>query len=149
MTERPVAGSATPTGVVHPVVGAWRVAVQIPSVGMRGENLALLAADGTMLVAFPSPTPAPPDQHHRLEYWTPAVGSWDAAGERGARLAFVALGADENGAPVGSHTVTATVEADAGGTSWSGPFRIAVVGSDGAAVASLAGTVTATRIAVG
>jgi hypothetical protein len=61
-------------------------------------------------------------------------------------MAFVALGVDENGAPVGTHTVTATVEADTDGQSWQGPFQIAIAGPDGAVQASVAGTVNATRI---
>jgi hypothetical protein len=42
-----------------PIVGSWRVAVSVGSVtGLT--NLATLSADGTMVVAFPSPRPAPP-----------------------------------------------------------------------------------------
>jgi hypothetical protein len=110
-------------------------------------NLAILSADGTVLVAFPSPTPAAPGAGHRLEFWTPAVGSWSAIGERGAAMTFVALGADENGTPIGTHTITANVEAAPDGQSWQGPFRINIAGIDGAVTASLSGTVNATRIA--
>lgn len=127
----------------HPVVGSWRVAVDVGHV--HGPvNLAAVSADGTMLVAFPSPTPAPPGSGHRLEYWTPAVGSWEADGDQGARMAFVALGVDENGGAVGTHTITATVTANNNG--WSGPFTIAVAGPDGAALGSVSGTVAASRV---
>ena len=95
----------------HPVVGSWRIAVDVGHVH-GPTNLATLSADGTVLVAFPSPTPAAAGSGHRLEYWTPAVGSWEANGDREATMAFVALGVDENGNAVGTHTVTATVTAN-------------------------------------
>jgi hypothetical protein len=59
----------------------------------------------------------------------------------------VALGADETGAVIGTHTVIAEVTVGADRTSWQGRFRLDVAGSDGAVRASVAGTVTATRIA--
>lgn len=133
----------------HPLVGAWRVAVEIPGVAATGTNLAAFAADGTVVVAFPSPTPATPGAPHRLEYWTPAFGGWEDAGDRGETMTFVALGADENGAAIGTHTVTATVAIAAGGNAWHGPFRIDVAGADGTNQHSAEGTVTATRIVAG
>lgn len=129
----------------HPVVGSWKVAVEVPAAGVHGTNLATLAADGTVVVAFPSPTPAAPGQNHALEFWSPALGSWRPAGEGGAAMTFVALGADEHGNPIGSHTITATVRVGADG-GWGGPFRIAIAGPDGAALGSIEGTVAATPI---
>jgi hypothetical protein len=133
-------------GTRHPVVGAWRVAVSVPGADVHGVNLATLADDGTMAVASPSPTPAPPGSPHKLEYWSTALGSWEATGERTAAMAFVALGADENGNPIGTHTVTATVEAAADDSDWSGPFRIEVAGADGAVLGGVDGTAAATAI---
>lgn len=131
----------------HPVVGSWRVAAAIPGAGADATNLAAFSADGTVVVAFPSPSPAAPGQSHRLEFFGPAVGSWRPVGERGAAMAFVALGVDENGNALGTHTVTATVEVDADGREWPGPFRIEVASPTGAATGAVDGTVTATRIA--
>ena len=133
----------------HPLVGSWRVAVEIPAGTAVGTNLAAFAADGTIVVALPSPTLAAPGAAHRLEFWTPALGAWEAAGERGAAMRFVALGADENGSPVGTHTVTATVTVDADGRAWNGPFRTVIAGADGADQGSAEGGVSATRIAAG
>ena len=127
----------------HPVVGSWRVAVDVGHVH-GPTNLASLTSDGAVLVAFPSPTPAAPGSKHQLEYWTPAIGSWEADGDQGATITFVALGVDEHGAAIGTHTVTATVSVS--GDGWSGPFTVAIAGADGAALGSVPGIVSAARI---
>jgi hypothetical protein len=101
-----------------------------------------------VVVAFPSPTPAASGAGHRFEYWTPALGSWEANGERGADLTFVSLGADETGAPIGTHTVTASIMATPDGSGWQGPFRIDIAATDGTIQVSVNGTVTATPITV-
>ena len=130
----------------HPLVGSWRVTVTVPGAPATGTNLATYGADGTVVVAFPSPVPAPPGQNHRLEFYTPALGTWLATGERSATQTFLSLAADENGTPVGTHTVTAQVEVDPTGASWSGPFRIGATSPTGDPQATVAGTVAATRI---
>ena len=130
----------------HPLVGSWRVTVKIPAADVEASNLATYGADGTVVVAFPSPVPAAPGAGHRLEFFTPALGAWSASGDRGAAMTFVSLAADEQGNPVGTHTVTAEVEVDAAGQSWSGPFRIEVTPATGAAPGVIEGTVAATRI---
>jgi hypothetical protein len=134
-------------GEIHSIVGSWTVAVTIPGAGHGLVDLALLSADGTMLVAFPSPSPAAPGAGHRLEFWTPAFGSWNAREDHGVSMTFIALGVDENGAPIGAHTITATVTLASDGQTWSGPFRIDITGSDGTAKGAAEGTVSATRIA--
>jgi hypothetical protein len=131
----------------HPLVGSWRVAVQV-AVAPAGVNLATFTGDGAVIVAFPSPTPAPPNAAHRLEYWTTALGTWQPDGPRDAAMTFVSLGVDETGADIGSHVITARVAVSADGRSWSGPFRIAISGPDGAPAGSFDGTVSAERIAV-
>jgi hypothetical protein len=129
------------------VIGSWKVTVTIPGANADLVNLARLSLDGGVVVAFPSPTPSPPNAEHRLEYWTSALGSWTATNEREATMTFVALGADESGNPVGTHTVTATVTADSGGGGWQGPFQIEIAGADGTVKATVQGTVTAAPIA--
>jgi hypothetical protein len=130
----------------HQLVGAWRVNVSIPGVGVEFVNLASFSADGTVIVALPGPNPAPPGAGHRLEYWTPALGSWVAAGPTSAEMSFVTLGTDETGASIGSHVVSATVEIDADGASWHGPFAIDVVDPHGVSIGSVSGSVVASRI---
>jgi len=110
----------------HPMVASWRVSVEAPGAGPAFVNLAALSSDGTMVVTFPSPSRAAPSASHRLEYWTPGLGSWAPDGERGATMRFVSLGADENGAEIGTHTVTARVTAD--GEGWRGLFTLAAAG---------------------
>jgi hypothetical protein len=130
----------------HPVIGSWQVAVDVGSI--RGPtNLATLSSDGTVIVTFPSPTAAAPGTGRRLEFWTPAFGSWTATGDDSAAMTFLALGCDENGTPIGTHTVSANVTATGSTPGWQGPFRIDVTGPEGTALGSVSGTVTATPIA--
>jgi hypothetical protein len=108
-------------------------------------NLATFSLDGGVIVAFPSPTPAAPGAGHQLEYWTPALGRWESTGSQSATMYFTSLGADEHGAPVGTHNVVATVHADADGQGFSGPFTITVKGPDGAVLGSVQGAVKGSR----
>ena len=107
----------------HPIVGAWWVTVEVG--GNRGpDNLASFGADGNVLVASPSPTPAAPDAGHQVEFWTPALGSWSATGDNSASMRFVTLGTAETGASAGSHTIAADVAVAADGSSWAGTFEL-------------------------
>lgn len=129
----------------HPLVGTWQVAVEVPS-APAGTNIATFSLDGGVVVAFPTPNPAAPGQTHKLEFWSTALGRWSAAGERGAAMTFVSLGADEEGQPIGTHTITATAEVAADGASWQGPFTIKIASEAGALLASVAGQVSGSRI---
>ena len=130
----------------HPVVGTWRVSVEIPGAPAGLVNLATFSLDGGVVVVFPSPTPAAPGAGHQLEYWTSALGRWESTGDRSAAMFFTALGVDEQGASVGAHSITATLQAGADGERLTGPFTITITGADGSTLGSVAGTITATRI---
>lgn len=130
----------------HPVVGTWRVNVAIPGAPAGLTNLATFSLDGGVIVAFASPTPAAPGADHQFEYWTTALGRWENAGDRSATMYFTSLGVSEHGVSVGTHDIAATVQADAGGHGLAGPFTITVTGADGAKLAEVPGTITATRI---
>lgn len=130
----------------HPVVGTWRVEVEIPGAPAGMVNLATFSLDGGVIVAFPSPTPAAPGSGHQFEFWTPALGRWEAAGSQSATMSFTSLGVDERGASVGTHRITATLQADAVGKELTGPFTITIAGVDGATLGSVAGTIRAIRI---
>jgi hypothetical protein len=132
----------------HAVVGSWRVSVQIPGLGGPLTNLARFSADGGVAVAFPSPTPAAPGAGHALEYWTTALGEWEATDEHNVRMIFVSLGTDETGAPAGTHTVTATATMDPTLATWAGPFQIAIADANGKDAGGASGTVSAVRINV-
>lgn len=130
----------------HPIVGAWEVSVTVGG-QVVGVDLASYGADGTVTVAFPSPTPAPPGSDHQLEFFSTAIGAWAAKGERQVVQRFVSLGVDEHGRNIGRHTITAESELAADGQTWSGPFRIQVTNAAGEPGGEVSGTVTATRIA--
>lgn len=130
----------------HPVVGSWRVSLDMPGAPPGMINLATLSLDGGVIVVFPSPTPAAPGSAHRLEYWTPALGRWAPKDANSATMSFVAIGVDENGAGIGTHAISATVTANADGQRWDGPFTITIAGQDGTILAAISGTVSATRI---
>jgi hypothetical protein len=130
----------------HPIVGSWRVAVDVPEVNLTGVNLASYGRDGTVTVAFPSPVPAAPGSDHKLEFFTTALGSWADTGNGETTMMFVAIGTDENGRQVVSHTISASVTVAPDGATWSGPFSMEIAATDGTVRAVLTGTVSATRI---
>lgn len=130
----------------HPVVGTWRVSVEIPGAPAGTVNLATFSLDGGVIVAFPSPTPAAPGAGHQLEYWTPALGRWESTDSQSAAMYFTSLGVDEHGAAVGTHSISATVKSDVDSQGFSGPFTITIAGVDGASLGSVSGTVTGARI---
>jgi hypothetical protein len=100
-----------------------------------------------VLNAFPTPSPAPPDSNHTLEFFTSAVGAWSASESGTVTLTFETLGVDEHGSPIGSHVITATATVASDGSSWSGPFTLSILDPAGKQTSSVSGTVSATRIA--
>jgi hypothetical protein len=62
-------------------------------------------------------------------------------------MTFETLGVDENGNPIGSHVITASVTVATDGSTWSGPFTLAILDPSGKQTGSVSGTVGAIRIA--
>jgi hypothetical protein len=130
------------------IVGAWRTTVTIPGGPPPFVNLTTFSSDGVVLNAFPTPSPAPPGAKHQLEFFTTAIGSWLETDGK-VSLAFETLGVDENGTPIGSHRISATVTVAAGGAAWNGPFTLNVIDPTGKQVASVSGSVSGARMAPG
>jgi hypothetical protein len=104
----------------HPLVGAWVIDVSAEAPGQPQEatvapNVTVFTDEGIVLNAAPG---AGTD-----------VGAWEATGPRTAALTFVGLIQEEGFA--GSVVIRATVEVDAAGETFSGPYSYTVVAADG------------------
>lgn len=127
------------------IMGAWRVSVEIPGVVGAFINLTTFSADGVVLNAFGSPSPAPPGAAHKLEFYSTAVGSWKESAPGKVDLVFETLGVDENGAPIGSHRISANSALAADGSAWSGPFTLTILDPAGKQTGAVSGAVDAVR----
>jgi hypothetical protein len=127
------------------ITGAWRTTVTIEGVPPF-INLTTFSGDGIVLNAFPTPSPASPGSSHKLEFFTTAVGAWKEAAAGQVNLTFETLGVDEHGNPIGSHLITGSVEVTSDGSSFSGPFTLAVLDPTGKQTGSIHGTVNAVRM---
>jgi hypothetical protein len=127
------------------IAGAWRTTVTIEGVPPF-INLTTFSADGIVLNAFPTPSPAAPGSSHTLEFFTTAVGAWNETAPGKIDLTFEALGVDENGAPIGSHVISGSVTLAPDGASFAGPFTLTVLDPSGKQTGAITGNVSATRI---
>lgn len=127
------------------IVGSWRTTVTIEG-APPFINLTTFSGDGIVLNAFPTPSPALPGSKHKLEYFTTAVGAWKASAAGNVTLIFETLGVDESGTPIGSHVITGSVEVASDGSSFSGPFTLAIIDLTGTQTGSVSGTVNAARM---
>jgi hypothetical protein len=127
------------------ILGAWRTAVSFEDVQIF-INLTTFTSDGIVLNAFPTPYLAPPRSSHKLEFFTTAVGAWKELSPGNVALTFETLGVDENGSPIGSHVISATVVVASNGASWSGPFTLSILDITGTHTGSVSGTVDAARM---
>ena len=125
---------ATPAAALagHPIVGAWRLTD--PAFPDDPLTLVHFYADGTYLQA---------------EADGPVgVGSWEATGERGVAMTFLAQFGDEAGG-VFALTIRAAGEVDAGGDAFAGTYTAELALPDGTSRGEFEpGTVAATRMAV-
>jgi hypothetical protein len=127
------------------IVGAWRTTVTIEGVPPF-INLTTFSGDGIVLNAFPTPSSGPPGSAHKLEFFTTAVGAWKEVDTGKVDLSFETMGVDENGNPIGSHVIAASVTASADDSSWSGTFTLTRLDTAGKKTGSVSGAVRAIRI---
>ena len=101
----------------HPLTGSW--AVMSPG----GVVPQLHGADGSIIAFFP---PNYVDPALGLTFQGPALGRWEADGERSGHFTFIQALSDANGAYVGTFQLSAEIEASEDGQTWSGddPPRI-------------------------
>jgi hypothetical protein len=140
------AQEATPDAMAgHPMIGTW--AVMAPD----GVIPQIHGPDGTVVVAFP---PSYVDPTLGLTFRSPALGRWEADGERSGHFAVIEARSDPSGTFIGTLLFEGGIEVSADGQTWVGggntPLRIIVrdaannVTSD--QVLSGGPPVTATRI---
>ena len=95
----------------HPLTGTW--AVLTPG----GVVPQIHGGDGSIIAAFP---PNYVDPALGLTYQGPALGRWEADGERTGHFTFIQALSDANGTYVGTFQLAAELEASADGQTWSG-----------------------------
>ena len=105
----------------HPLVGTW--AVMAPD----GVIPQIHGPDGSLVVAYP---PNYVDPALGLTFHGPALGRWEADGERSGRFATIQALSDAGGAYIGTLLFEAGIEVSADGQTWVGggstPLRIVV-----------------------
>ena len=127
----------------HPLTGSW--AVMSPG----GVNPQLHGADGSIIAFF---TPHYVDPALGLTFQGPALGRWEADGERSGHFTFIQALSDANGAYVGTFQLSARIEASEDGETWSGNDAPRIIMRDAANtiifddVVPVDPPVTATRI---
>ncbi len=105
----------------HPLVGTW--AVMAPD----GVIPQIHGPDGSVVVAYP---PNYVDPTLGLTFHGPALGRWEADGERSGRFAVIQALSDASGAFIGTLLFGAGIEVSADGQTWVGggstPLHIVV-----------------------
>ena len=95
----------------HPLTGTW--AVMTPG----GVVPQIHGADGSLIAAFP---PNYVDPALGLTFQGPALGRWEADGERTGHFTFIQALSDANGTYVGTFQLADELEVSADGQTWSG-----------------------------
>ena len=95
----------------HPLTGTW--AALTPG----GVVPQIHGADGSLIAAFP---PNYVDPALGLTFQGPALGRWEADGERTGHFTFIQALSDANGTYVGTFQLADELEVSADGQTWSG-----------------------------
>lgn len=107
----------------HPLVGSWAVLT------LGGVVPQIHGADGSIIAFFP---PTYVDPVLGLTFQGPALGRWEANGERGGRFTFLQALSDADGAYVGTFQLSAGIEAGEDGETWFGNNQPRIIMRDGA-----------------
>jgi len=107
----------------HPLTGTW--AVMTPG----GIVPQIHGADGSMIAAF---TPNYVDPALGLTFQGPALGRWEADGERTGHFTFIQALADANGTYIGTFQLAAELEVSEDGQMWSGTTSAHIIMRDAA-----------------
>jgi hypothetical protein len=124
-------------------VGSWRITVFEPD-GPPTLALATFGADGTLVTAE-HPVVTPPIAPG-VVFTSSGHGAWEATGQDTIVLTYVGLGSLGQGSLFGTVTIRAGATLDAGGERFSGEFIATISDPDGPALATIPGTLQATRI---
>ena len=137
------AQDATAEMTNHPLVGSWAVQT------LGGVVPQLHCADGSIVAFFP---PSYVDPVLGLTFQGPALGRWEADGERRGNFTFLQALSDAAGAYAGTFQLSAGIEAGEDGETWFGHNQPRIIMRDAAnnvvadEVLPLDPTPTATRI---
>jgi hypothetical protein len=107
----------------HPLTGTW--AALTPG----GVVPQIHGADGSIITAFP---PNYVDPALGLTFQGPALGRWEADGERTGHFTFIQALSDANGTYVGTFQLADELEVSADGQTWSGATSAHIIVRDAA-----------------
>ncbi len=107
----------------HPLTGTW--AALTPG----GVVPQIHGADGSLIAAFP---PSYVDPALGLTFQGPALGRWEADGERTGHFTFIQALSDANGTYVGTFQLADELEMGADGQTWSGTMSAHIIVRDAA-----------------
>ena len=116
-------------------VGAWRVAISLPSLGMQSKVLMTFFSDGNLNT---DEIPIP--------FETSGHGSWIESGAQQAAYTFYFLVGDSQQGKWQEGNVSGRLELGPSGDSWEGPFEITMVDQDGKQTFANTGIMAGTRI---
>ncbi len=128
----------------HPLVGVWRVFTEPPDLLF---GLAVYHPDGTMTFSTSTPYPSP-DAPDTVNFQMPALGVWEATGERSAAMTGIHMESDEHGVYLGTLTFYATVEVNDSGDEYALEGAAEIADPAGAVTATFPTATHATRLTV-
>ena len=141
------AASVSPSGKKPTIVGSWLLTVSVPDNAPPFDSfkaLWSLTGDGILIASAQGDvTPVP------FPTTSTAYGAWVQTKGRQYAATFVAILYDvQTGGNLGSIKLDQSITLGDSGVEWNGPFKAKVLDPDGNVVATLNGTINASRITV-